>query len=130
MLFQLFADARWRLVWRVLFLLLVTAISWLAFSPMPPVSVDLGWDKANHLAAFASLTFVGLQCLRPGRRRAWAVVIALLVYGLLIEAIQSQVPGRSADARDVLADMIGVAIGILVHALVTRWIVRPAAVAR
>lgn len=124
------SDARWRLAWRLLFLLLITMISWLAFSPLPPVGVDLGWDKANHFVAFATLAFVGLQCLRPGRRRRWAVVLALLAYGVLIELIQSHVPGRAADARDVLADMIGVAIGLAAHMLVLRCLPRPAPLSR
>ncbi|MET0208937.1 MAG: VanZ family protein [Burkholderiaceae bacterium] len=123
MLSPLIHDPRWRAAWRLLFLALITAISWLAFSPHPPPSADLGWDKANHFAAFGSLTFTGLQCLRAGRRRVWLVMAGMLAFGILIELIQSQIPGRDADAQDVLADMLGATLGLAVHTVFTRWIV-------
>ncbi|UXH79613.1 VanZ family protein [Roseateles amylovorans] len=120
MIDHLLFNPQWRLAWRVLFLALVTVISWLAFSPHPPQGADLGWDKANHFAAFGTLAVVGLQCLRPSGNRRWAVLTGLLAYGILIEWVQSHVPGRDADARDVVADMIGAALGVGVHLLLTR----------
>ncbi len=113
-------DPRWRTAWRLLFLSVVVGASWLAFSPHPPRAADLGWDKANHFAAFGTLAFVGLQCLAASPRRRWIVLAALLAYGILIELVQAQIPGRDAEARDVLADMIGASIGVAVHALILR----------
>lgn len=121
---------RWRAAWRLLFLALVAVASWLAFSPHPPPAADLGWDKANHFAAFGTLAFVGLQCLKASPRRRWIVLALLLAYGILIEMVQSQIPGRDADAQDVLADMIGAVIGVAVHALVLRLIGRGTGPAR
>lgn len=121
-------DPRWQPAWRLLWLALVTVICWLAFSPHPPQGADLGWDKANHAAAFATLAMVGLQCLRSRWRPLW-VLLALLGYGVLIELVQSRIPGREADAMDVLADMVGAAIGLAVHALLA-WLIRRAAAHR
>ncbi|OWQ87665.1 hypothetical protein CDN99_18560 [Roseateles aquatilis] len=100
----------------------MTVISWLAFSPHPPPEADLGWDKANHFAAFASLAVVGMQCLRAGARRRWIVLAWLLAFGILIELVQSQIPGRDAELQDVIADMIGAAIGLAAHALLMRLV--------
>lgn len=113
-------DPRWRAAWRLLFLVLIGVVSWLAFSPNPPPAADLGWDKANHFAAFATLTVVALQSLRAGRRRVWIVLLAMLAYGILIELVQSQIPGRDADVRDVAADMVGAFIGVALHAVIIR----------
>lgn len=115
-------DPRWRAAWRLLFLVLIGVVSWLAFSPNPPPAADLGWDKANHFAAFATLTGVALQSLRAGRRRVWIVLVAMLGYGILIELVQSQIPGRDADVRDVAADMVGAFIGVLLHAALMRLV--------
>lgn len=123
-------DPRWRNAWRVLFLAVVLGASWLAFSPHPPPAADLGWDKANHFTAFGTLAFIGLQGLAAGPRRRWIVLATLLAYGIGIELVQSQIPGRDAEAADVLADMIGAVIGLAAHALVLRVIAPRAAPAR
>lgn len=123
MLMDVVQGARWRQVWRVLCVVVVVGVSWLAFTPNPPPAADLGWDKANHFSAFGTLAFLGMQCLRPRAGRAWWVLATLLVFGVLIELVQSQIPGRDADAQDVLADMMGAVIGLAVHALAI-WGVR------
>lgn len=106
--------------WRCLLLALLITITWLALTPHPPRSADLGWDKLNHLAAFGSLAF----CAMRGFARAgpWRVAAALLLYGALIEVAQSQVPGRSAEWGDLLADSLGIALGVAAHALAARWL--------
>ncbi|ANH71105.1 hypothetical protein ABE85_26295 (plasmid) [Mitsuaria sp. 7] len=109
---------------------MVCGASWLAFSPHPPPAADLGWDKANHFTAFGTLAVIGLQCLAAGPRRRWIVLAVLLAYGILIELVQSQIPGRDADAQDVLADMIGAVIGVAVHALLLRVLTPRASPAR
>jgi VanZ family protein len=119
-------DPRWRTLWRLLFLAVVGGASWLAFSPHPPPAADLGWDKANHFTAFGTLAFIGLQGLAAGPRRRWTVLAVLLAYGILIELVQSQIPGRDAEAMDVFADMVGAVIGVAVHALVL-WLFTPRA---
>lgn len=110
MLTQTLHSPRSKPWWRALLVLLLLVISWLAFGPRPPAGIDTGWDKANHLLAFATLALVsGLS----GVRRSSAIALGLLGYGVFIELVQSQVPGRSAEAADVLADMAGVGLGLL-----------------
>jgi VanZ family protein len=112
-----------RSVWRSLFLLTWVAISTLALLPKPPAGADLGWDKANHLAAFGVLTL--LAHWGWPRLRWTALWAGLLSYGVLIEVAQSFTPNRSAEAVDVLADAIGIGLAQLLLALAAcicqRW---------
>lgn len=106
--------------WRVLVLLLMGAISWLALSPHPPASMNTGWDKANHVLAFGSLGFCGFWCV-PTQRERWTLLpLALLVFGGVIELLQLQVPGRSGEWPDLLADSMGISVGLLIAAALQR----------
>jgi VanZ family protein len=101
--------------WRLLLVFLLAVITWLALSPAPPPQADLGWDKLNHLAAFATLACVALL----GRCGSfWRVGGALLAYGGLIEVLQSFMPPRVGEWPDLLADGVGIALGLL---LVAGW---------
>lgn len=106
--------------WRALLALLVVVVSYLALSPKPPPSIDLGWDKLNHLSAFAAMAVAAwLGDGGPWRRRAvW--LGALLAFGGLIELLQTQVPGRSAEWADLLADALGIVLGAVLAAAVVR----------
>ena len=106
--------ARW---WRALLLVLLCVITLLALAPAPPEEASLGWDKLNHFAAFAALAVVAAL----GYARATlAVALGLLGYGALIELLQALTPSRSADWADLLADGLGIGIGLLIAALLTQ----------
>lgn len=112
-LLSLFTASRHRVLWRVLLALLLAVITWLALSPAPPRTADLGWDKANHTLAFAALAFVGVWALWQRPRQWLLLCVALLAYGGFIEIAQSFTPTRQADWQDVLADGVGIAVGLL-----------------
>lgn len=97
-------------VWRLLCALLTLLVAWLALSPAPPELASTGWDKANHAFAFAALAFVGCQAWR--RAAAWRHGLAWLAYGLLIELLQTQAPPRQGEPADLLADAIGIGLGL------------------
>jgi VanZ family protein len=107
-----------RQVWLGLCLFLTLVICWLAFHPRPPQLAEVAHDKVNHLLAFAALGFTGALSRRPGWPGMAAVVGALLGFGGFIEMVQTQIPGRSGEWADVVADAVGVAIGL---ALATAW---------
>jgi len=116
-----FVSPERRVLWRALLALLLAVITWLALSPAPPKTVDLGWDKANHSLAFASLAFSAVWALWQ-RPRQWPLLfIALLAYGVGIEIAQSFLPPRQADWHDVVADGVGIALGLLAAWAVT-WL--------
>lgn len=116
--------------WRWVLLALVVVVAWLALQPLPPATMNLGWDKLNHGAAFAALAFSAwLGHARSKRRRAW-VLVALGVYGALIEVLQSWVPQRQADWLDLLADVVGLALGTAIAAGALWWLSLPPVVQR
>jgi VanZ family protein len=50
------------------------------------------------------------------------VVLSLLAYGAFIEVVQSYLPSRRGDWLDMLADALGVAVGMaLVVAMRKSW---------
>ena len=101
---------------RSLLLLLVCVVSWLAFTPAPPPGLDSVWDKLNHFAVFALLTVT--SCV--GYTSRWRVAAALLGYGIFIECVQALIPERTAEAADVLADAVGITIGLAVVVIFLR----------
>ena len=76
-------------------------------------------DKLVHAVVFALPAAVGvLAGLRP-----WVVGVALAVHAPLSELVQHRwVPGRSGEPWDVAADLVGVALGLVLGSLmVARW---------
>ncbi|VTU38637.1 putative integral membrane protein [Variovorax sp. PBL-H6] len=86
------------------------ALAILILSLMPPVPKmpTTGWDKSNHMLAFAVLMLLG-RCAYPGRMAFLAC--GLLAYGALIELLQSLTPARFAEWGDLLADALGLIAG-------------------
>ncbi len=111
---KLFNSLEAQRYWRVLVLLLIAAISFLALSPHPPTGLSTGWDKSNHALAFGSLGFCGFWCVATQRERWVELPLALLVFGGVIELLQLHVPGRSGEWPDLLADSVGIALGLLI----------------
>ncbi len=99
--------------WRLLLLALLLVVSWFAFAPVHFDDRELPLDKLRHLAAFATLAWVATQGFGRVRRAAVTIPAALLGYGVFIELVQSVIPGRQASAADVVADAVGLALGLL-----------------
>ena len=96
-------------LWRAALAVLFAVVSYLALVSIPPPQADFGWDKVNHIAAFAALAAVATPAF-PGRRGA--IVAWLLVYGVLIEVAQAFIPLRTGDWRDLVGDAVGIALGL------------------
>lgn len=111
-------------LWQGLLALTVLAILYLATAGSPRELPSTGLDKINHLLAFAVLA-VQWRLAFP-RMRLVGVILGLLGYGVLIELIQLPLPHRSAEGADVLADALGVALGLGVHAVLMRCLPAPA----
>ena len=80
----------------------------------------MGWDKANHALAFATLAVVAELAFWPAHARRRRISIGLVAFGGFIELVQAQIPARSGDWADVAADATGIAIGLAMVALVHR----------
>lgn len=100
-----------RTLWRVALALSLVAIIILAtldpHHPMPSTPSD----KLNHLIAFLELTIL-TRLAWPELRALWYVP-ALLLFGLGIELVQATLPYRDFSLKDLLADGVGIALGLL-----------------
>ena len=90
----------------VVTLTLTVAMLWPLQAPPPAPN---GSDKAVHLIAFAALSF---PLSRTGRFGLLPVFVGTSVFGGVIELIQPSF-NRSADMNDWVADIMGVALGIV-----------------
>lgn len=74
-----------------------------------------GLDKVVHVAVFALTVWAAGRLLAARSRfpMGW-VVIAALLHAVLIELLQGLVlvDGRTGDAGDLLADVVGIALGL------------------
>lgn len=100
---------------------LVAAIIVLSLLPGGQLPQIGTWDKLEHAAAYVALAgwFGGVVTQRNYLRLG----LALLLLGVLIEFAQELMGlGRTGDARDVLANIVGIALGLaLAHLGVGRW---------
>lgn len=112
-------SARSRRLWGVAGIVLTVIVLGLALTPNPR-GPSLGWDKANHAAAFAALAFCGHFAWRERAGHTARLVLALLLLGIGIEIAQRAVPGRSAEAVDLLADAAGIGIGLVIANALSR----------
>ncbi|MFG6468878.1 VanZ family protein [Roseateles sp. BYS87W] len=106
--------------WRAALAALTVVITTLALIPHPPAQATTGWDKSNHALAFASLAFCGVWALWREPRQWPALAGAVLAYGGAIEVAQSFLPPRSGEWADLLADALGIALGLVAAATVRR----------
>lgn len=94
----------------VLLILASLGILVLALVPSNHTPVTGFSDKFNHVLAFTTLTL--LLGFQRHFLKTWQIILVLLGYGVLIEVLQSFTGYRSAEWADVLADFIGILIGL------------------
>lgn len=100
---------------------LASAVCWLAFNPDPPPAAEPGWDKANHVLAFVALGLTAELAFWPLPARRWRNAAGLLIFGGWIELVQTRIPGRAGEWPDLLADAVGITLGLLLAALAMAW---------
>ncbi|MEQ9545458.1 MAG: VanZ family protein [Marinobacter sp.] len=101
-----------RPLWQLALFVSVIAILYLATTSTPYPMPSSPNDKVNHLIAFTELTILA-RLGWPRVSGIWLVAPALVMFGLLLEVIQSQLPYREFSLKDLAADTAGIAIGLL-----------------
>jgi hypothetical protein len=107
------------LLLRITLVGLVIAVIWASLKPNGGATIA-GSDKLAHGLAYMSLALVGLNNFRLLANKALFVAFALML-GALMEYGQSFVPGRDMSAEDMLANSIGVALGIVFYIPFSLW---------
>ncbi|HHO65639.1 MAG TPA: VanZ family protein [Epsilonproteobacteria bacterium] len=92
--------------------LVVSYISAIVPQDVAPTLGDLS-DKTLHFLAFSILTFLLFLSYRLALRKG---IFFLLFYACFIEFSQYFTPNRCAEWLDIVADSIGIAIGLILYA--------------
>jgi hypothetical protein len=119
---------------RLIFLLLCLGywvlLTVLLLAPNPAALVGLRavptlpWGKFGvHLLAFTILSLL-VHCSRWPARLCWPLIAFLMVYGIATEWLQRFVPTRTVRLMDAVENMLGVAAGVGIYALLRR-LMRP-----
>ena len=101
---------------RVCFILSLVAIEYLATTTIQIKPLEGSWDKLNHFIAFSTLYL--LYSLGYKGVSDKIKVSVLIAFGLQIEIVQSFIPNRYFSLLDIVADIIGIAIGLLFYKMI------------
>ena len=89
-------------------------IGWFSLTPVDQYPINI-WDKLVHFLVYA--IFVGIAGYAAGSdRNLVRITCGIILYGVLLEVMQSFVPGRSMSALDGVANSLG-ALGALLIAI-------------
>ena len=100
----------------MIYTLFITTLFLLPAKEVPEMRIPFV-DKIVHFAIFSVLTFIWLWFCESKKLVKYTVWVLLLVltYGIIIEALQELFfETRTADVWDVLANSIGILIGLAV----------------
>jgi len=98
---------------KITFWTALLVVEYLATTSQSIPVVEHLWDKFNHFFAFLTLYVLlsnGFTTLKLFHK-----VLLLLLFGLQIEIVQSFLPQREFSLLDVVADSVGIALGVAVH---------------
>jgi VanZ family protein len=104
---------------RLLLGLALLIITSMALTPEPGVVQQSVNDKLGHVTAFFLLAFL-THASWPELKFSWRQVIALLGYGAAIEVAQYFIPNRYFSLLDMLADLAGIGLYMLLIPLIRR----------
>lgn len=77
-------------------------------------------DKVVHCGMFGCVTVCYYWDYYKAYKKVpylWITIVSVVLFGVLTEIMQTYVPGRSCDYRDLIADTTG----IMLATIVARW---------
>lgn len=98
--------------------LYMSLIFYLSSQSHPPPVLVVAPDYVLHAVEYFVLYVLVFLALHeglhryPGRGSYWVPAVFAILYGVLDEYHQKFVPNRDASIRDLLADMVGVGVGV------------------
>lgn len=78
------------------------------------------FDKVVHCTLFLLLGFLAVRSWKAGSERR-RLFVALLLLGVVTEILQAFVPGRDASIFDLMADTLGLCLGMFLGAPASMW---------
>ena len=87
------------------------------------------YDKLGHFGLFGILSFllalaINYESKAPNlKKRIFVFTVgAVSLYGVIIELVQSKVPGRNASFPDVIANLIGALLGFWIFSICHKFL--------
>ena len=114
-----------------LLLLVTLATAMLYFGSQPGIEGMIPnppWDKLAHMVAFGG--FAALAWVAMGGRSQLGAVVVAGAISLMDEGMQYYTPGRTADFTDIVADLAGAAMVVLILRTMRTQAIRRLAVSR
>ncbi|MDO9254902.1 MAG: VanZ family protein [Bacteroidales bacterium] len=97
----------------------VALVSLMPVSNLPHITVYQWFDKAVHLSMYLGLSFLACWCFEITRKHMFPFYILLtgvFMWGLLMEILQRTMHnGRNFEFRDMIANLTGAIIGLLIY---------------
>ncbi len=96
----------------------VLIVTYFSLSPMPEKNIIFEnlWDKALHFIAYLILVILIINVhVRLGYLKC---VLMCFSYSFIIECIQYFTPNRQFDVLDMLANLLGTVLGVIIYYLV------------
>ena len=90
-------------------------------SNLPDVGLG-GLDKIVHIGMFATWAVAVRNDFYNQRLKFFSLFLAGLVFSFLTEVLQLLVEGRTFDVYDMLADAIGLLIGLMMSGQILRLV--------
>ncbi len=101
-------------LWLAIGWLMLLVLTLLMALPAPDLQLDIeDADKGVHVLAFAVLAAWYALIYRPSQALA-RCALGLLSFAVLTELMQVAIPWRSGDLADLLADLLGIGLGMIV----------------
>ena len=86
-----------------------------------PAVLVLTWDKLLHVAEYAVMGWLGYRAYHSELKDPGLLLPVFgVLFGCLDEAWQSMIPGRFPSHYDIIADGIGVILGVITGSLLNK----------
>ena len=95
------------------YILLIISVSSIPGNSIPRF-ILLSWDKLLHMVEYSILGYLAVNSFRAiSKNQVIVIIISCLGFACFDELWQSLIPGRFSSGLDIIADGIGIIIGII-----------------
>ncbi len=98
------------------YVIYVLIITYLSLTPIEHKISESIWDKASHFTAYLLLV-IFIKRVHT-RFNYLTCVITCFSYSFAIECIQYFIPNRQFDVLDMLANLLGMVLGVILYYLI------------
>jgi len=96
-------------------------ITYLSLAKIGPQPISFNHlDKIEHAIAYATLSFFWLLSFGTTKKKINIIIGVCIAYGAVIEVLQSTTAYRTFDYADMIANAIGVLLGMLFFKFFTK----------